>query len=333
MKPSQLPTVLDIALDTLQPVMLWGAPGIGKSQITRQWADRNDLPVIDKRLSQMEPSDLLGIPHFENGETRWARPEWFPTVEKHGPRGVLLLDEITSAPPSMAAAAYQLVLDRCIGDHHLPGGWLVIAAGNRLEDRGVVHAMPAPLANRFWHFTLEPELDDLRAYAIRQKWDIRIPAFLAFRPELMHSFDAGSKDPAFPSPRTWEFLNNALKSDRLPADLRHETFAGLVGKGAAVEFEAFIEMAGRVTPPDVALSNPNGAPIPTDKGVLFATVGALAAATTHENIGSAYTYVRRIEDVEFQVLYSRDIVTADSTLANTEAFISWSVDNTDVNFA
>ena len=77
--------------------MLWGAPGIGKSQIIAQVASAHDVDIIDIRLSQMEPSDLRGIP-FKNGElVDWSIPSLLPDEKRHGKQGILFLDEITSA--------------------------------------------------------------------------------------------------------------------------------------------------------------------------------------------------------------------------------------------
>ena len=105
MRPAQLLTILDREFTSTTeghhtPVMLWGPPGVGKSQIVAQIAQKHGVPVIDIRLSQMEPSDLRGIP-FRAGETvEWAVPGILPNAERHGPTGILFLDEITSAPPA-----------------------------------------------------------------------------------------------------------------------------------------------------------------------------------------------------------------------------------------
>ena len=164
------------------PVMLWGPPGVGKSQMVAQVADRNDVPVIDIRLSQMEPSDLRGIPFRVDERVEWAVPAMLPDRNRHGERGILFLDEITSAPPSVSAAAYQLILDRRLGAYTVPAGWAIFAAGNRQGDRGVTYTMPAPLANRFSHFEVETHLDDWVAWAYANGIDERVIAFLRFRP-------------------------------------------------------------------------------------------------------------------------------------------------------
>ncbi len=125
MRPAQLEVILDQEfLSTKEghhtPVMLWGPPGVGKSQIVAQIGARHQVPVIDIRLSQMEPSDLRGIP-FRTGEhVEWATPAILPDAQRHGEEGILFLDEITSAPPSVSAAAYQLILDRRLGEYEVP---------------------------------------------------------------------------------------------------------------------------------------------------------------------------------------------------------------------
>ena len=142
MRPAQLITNLDCEFNSAleghhTPAMLWGPPGVGKSQMVAQIAERHQVPVIDIRLSQMEPSDLRGIPFRTDGRVEWAIPALLPDAERHGPSGILFLDEITSAPPAVSAAAYQLILDRRLGEYKIPAGWAIFAAGNRQGDRGV----------------------------------------------------------------------------------------------------------------------------------------------------------------------------------------------------
>ncbi|PWB49295.1 MAG: ATPase, partial [Nitrosomonadales bacterium] len=183
MRPAQLMTILEREFTSAAeghhtPVMLWGPPGVGKSQIIAEVAARHHAPVVDIRLSQMEPSDLRGIPFRVGDHVEWAVPAMLPDAVRHGPVGVLFLDEITSAPPSVSAAAYQLILDRRLGNYRVPDGWAIFAAGNRQGDRGVTYTMPAPLANRFSHFEVEANLDDWVAWAYHSGIDERLIAFL-----------------------------------------------------------------------------------------------------------------------------------------------------------
>ncbi|RMD71780.1 MAG: MoxR family ATPase, partial [Gammaproteobacteria bacterium] len=254
MRPTQLQEVLEAEFLSAReghhtPVMLWGPPGVGKSQMVAQIGKRHGVPVIDLRLSQMEPSDLRGIPFRVGDRVEWAVPSLLPDEERHGPFGILFLDEINAAPPTVSSAAYQLILDRRLGEYVVPEGWAIFAAGNRQGDRGVTYQMPAPLANRFAHFEVEVNLDDWVAWALENGIDERIIAFLRFRPERLFQFDAAANPTAFPSPRTWEFAHRALqKFDERP-DLLGAALHGSIGQAAALEFMAFLRSLDQL--PDI----------------------------------------------------------------------------------
>lgn len=246
MRPAHLSKVLQQEFTSAvhglhTPVMLWGPPGVGKSQIVAQIAAENDAPVIDIRLSQMEPSDLRGIPMRAGDHVEWAIPSILPDAERHGEAGVLFLDEITSAPPSVSAAAYQLILDRCLGNYRVPDGWAIFAAGNRQGDRGVTYTMPSPLANRFSHFDVDINLDDWVRWAYRAGVDDRIIAFLRFRPEKLFEFDPAHNPVAFPTPRSWEFAHNALQKFGESTELLTETLQACVGPATGIELKAYID--------------------------------------------------------------------------------------------
>lgn len=245
MRPAHLSVVLEkefkgAAAGNHTPVMLWGPPGVGKSEMVAQVAGKNNVEVIDIRLSQMEPSDLRGIPFRDNSSVEWAVPAMLPNEERHGKTGILFLDEITSAAPSVSAAAYQLILDRRLGQYDVPKGWAIFAAGNRQGDRGVTYTMPAPLANRFSHFEVDLNLDDWVAWAYEHEIDERIIAFLRFRPDLLFDFDPAHNPVAFPSPRSWEFAHRALQKFTDRPDLLTGSLQACVGPAAGVELNAFI---------------------------------------------------------------------------------------------
>jgi hypothetical protein len=258
MRPTHLSTILDKEfLGTLQgyhtPVMLWGPPGVGKSQIVAQIGQRHGVPVIDVRLSQMEPSDLRGIPFRDKELVEWAIPSMLPDAERHGAMGILFLDEITSAVPSVSAAAYQLILDRRLGDYRVPEGWAIFAAGNRQGDRGVTYTMPAPLANRFSHFEVDLNLDDWVAWAYKHNIDERIIGFLRFRPEQLFRFDPAHNPVAFPTPRSWEFAHRALQKFSDSPALLLGTLQACVGPAAGIELKAFVDSLDQMPDLDAIL--------------------------------------------------------------------------------
>jgi hypothetical protein len=254
--------------------MLWGPPGVGKSRIIADIAKARGAQLIDIRLSQMEPTDLRGIP-FRTGDTvEWSVPAILPDEVRHGPRGILFLDEINAAPPTVSAAAYQLILDRRLGEYQVPEGWAIFAAGNRQGDRGVTYVMPAPLANRFTHYDLEPHLDDWVAWAYRAGVDSRIVAFLRFRPDLLFDFDPARNPVAFPSPRTWEFAHLALTKFQGVPELLGDALQACVGKAAGIELKAFLDHMDRL--PDIdAILRGDRTDVPADIDLQYGVAAAL----------------------------------------------------------
>ena len=319
MRPAHLLAVIEKEYDSTQhghhtPVMLWGPPGVGKSQMVAQVAANHDVPLIEIRLSQMEPSDLRGIP-FRNGEeVEWAVPAMLPSEHRHGPRGILFIDEITSAPPSVSAAAYQLILDRKLGEYAIPDGWAIIAAGNRQGDRGVTYSMPAPLANRFSHYEVEINLDDWVAWAYANQIDERIIAFLRFRQDLLFDFDAAHNPVAFPSPRSWEFAHRALQKFGEVPDLLLGALQACVGNAAGIELKAFIDSLDQM--PDLdAIVNGEDVPTPTEIDLQYAVATALVgrAIRARENgdaqkvHGNILNYAGKFRQREMGVMMVSDM--------------------------
>ena len=301
MRPAQLLTILDREFASTRqghhtPVMLWGPPGVGKSDMVRQTGQRHDCPVIDIRLSQMEPSDLRGIP-FRNGEfVEWAAPAILPNALRHGDTGILFLDEITSAPPSVSAAAYQLILDRRLGEYEVPEGWAIFAAGNRQGDRGVTYTMPAPLANRFSHFDVDTHLDDWVAWAYEHSIDERVSAFLRFRPELLFDFDPAHNPVAFPSPRSWEFAHRSLHKFADHGDLLQGALQACVGPAAGIELTAFVNSLDKMPDLDDIVAGKE-VPVPDEIDLQYAVAAALVGrAIRAQDGGDAMQVTGRILD-------------------------------------
>lgn len=279
MRPSHLIAVIEKEFQSTTaghhtPVMLWGPPGVGKSQIVAQVAQKHSVPVIDIRLSQMEPSDLRGIPFRVDEEVEWAVPSMLPSEKRHGKSGFLFLDEITSAPPTVSAAAYQLILDRRLGNYRVPEGWVIIAAGNRQGDRGVTYSMPAPLANRFSHYEVDTHLDDWVAWAYDNNIDDRVIGFVRFRPELLFDFDSAQNPVAFPSPRSWEYAHRAVQKFENQPQLLLESLQACVGQAAGIELHAFIENLDQM--PDLeSILRGESVPVPKEIDLQYAVASAL----------------------------------------------------------
>jgi len=313
------------------PVMLWGPPGVGKSQMVVQVGERHDVPVIDVRLSQMAPSDLRGIPFRVEDTVEWAIPAMLPDAERHGPEGILFLDEITSAAPSVSAAAYQLILDRRLGEYQVPQGWAIFAAGNRQGDRGVTYTMPAPLANRFAHFEVESHLDDWVSWAYRHGIDERLIAFLRFRPDLLFDFDPAHNPVAFPSPRSWEFAHRALQKFGDGGGLLVDTLQACVGPAAGVELEAFVRNLDKLPDIDGILAGEE-VKVPKEVDLQYAVAAALVGRALRAKgtpeakdvYGAILNFAGRFRQREMGVMLVSDMHRAiGQELFNVPEFSPW----------
>lgn len=320
MRPAQIIAILDgefLSTETGNhtPVMLWGPPGVGKSQIVRDIGSRHSVKVVDIRLSQMEPSDLRGIPFRIDDTVEWAVPAMLPDTKRHGAKGILFLDEITSAAPTVSAAAYQLILDRRLGEYQVPDGWAIFAAGNRQGDRGVTYSMPAPLANRFSHLEFETHLDDWVLWAYSNNIDERVIAFLRFRPELLFDFDPAHNPVAFPSPRSWEFAHRALQKFQHNADLLLGSLQACVGPAAGIELKAFIDNLDNLPDIDAITSGDKSVPVPKETDLQYAVAAALVGRSirtqgsdnANEALGHILDYASRFPQREMGVMLVSDM--------------------------
>ncbi|MBE1426266.1 MoxR-like ATPase [Desulfomicrobium macestii] len=325
MKPSSVMNALETLIHVQQPVFLWGAPGVGKSQVVAQAAKRLGLELVDVRAVLLDPVDLRGIPRIDdNGNAIWCPPSFLP---RQG-RGVLFLDELNTAPPLVQAACYQLILDRKLGEYTLPDGWTVIAAGNRESDRSVTHRMPTALANRLVHLDFEPDLDDWLAWAEGAGIDARLCHFLRFRPKLLHSFDPTRAEKAFPSPRSWEFVSRILGAGTRWNTLR-DLLKGAVGEAAAAECMGFLKVHSLMPDVEQVLADPGGVALPGDPAVLYAMCEALARRASELTMNSLAVLASRLP-VEFGVLLMRDAAGTDPDIVETDAFQIWACANSDV---
>jgi hypothetical protein len=192
----------------------------------------------------MDPTDLKGIPFYdkESHTALWAPPAFLP---KEG-EGILFLDELNSAPPSVQASAYQLILDRAIGEYTLPKGWKIIAAGNNEEDHGITYKMAAPLANRFIHLELEIDTQEWLSWAHQNNIDFRIIAYIRYKNEMLFAFSEENK--SFPTPRSWEFVSKIFATNISGVALL-ETISGAIGEDVAIDLLQFAKVANSL--PDI----------------------------------------------------------------------------------
>lgn len=236
-----------------RPVFLWGPPGVGKSELVRQIAQDLNGTMIDFRLAIRQPTDIMGIPFYnkDTGTMDWAPPIDLPSAEfaKQYPVVVLFLDELNAAAPAVQAAAYQLVLDRRVGQYRLPDNVVIVAAGNRESDKGVTFRMPTPLANRFVHLEVRVDFATWFDWAVQHNVHRDVVGYLNFAKGDLFDFDSKSSSRAFATPRSWTFLSDLLADDTITSSELSDLAAGTVGEGVAVKFMAHRKIAADLPNP------------------------------------------------------------------------------------
>lgn len=306
-----------VPIKTFPSVMLWGAPGVGKSQAVRQIAKEIELQtgkktvVTDVRLLLFSPIDLRGIPTANHDKTLavWLKPQIFQMDASSKVVNVLFLDEISAAPQSVQASAYQITLDRVVGEHKLPENCIVIAAGNRVTDKSVAYKMPRALANRLMHFEVESSFSSWKKWAITSKINDKVLGFLSFKQNYLFDSEQNSEDLAFTTPRSWEMVSNVLNFACGDVEKARHLIAGLVGEGVAIEFRSWCKVYKDLPSiEDIFAGKENKVPTGTD--ALYALTSAmLSYAVEHKDelgkIQNSIVYADRLPP-DFSVMLLKD---------------------------
>ena len=296
----------NLPMNLLPSVMLWGAPGVGKSQGVRQLArgienaTKKSVHVTDARLLLFNPIDLRGIPTSNEDKTLavWLKPKIFHMDDSPGVINILFLDEISAAPPSVQAAAYQITLDRSVGEHKLPDNCIVIAAGNRVTDKSVAYKMPKALANRLCHFEIECDFKSWKEWAIQSGVSEKVIGFLTFRPTYLMMFDPASDDLAFTTPRSWEMVSNILNLASDDVEKSYAMIAGCIGIGAALEFRTWCAVYNNL--PNIRdIFDGKCMQVPKQTDVMYAVIsGMVCYAAKHtdeiDRIANSILYAQKL---------------------------------------
>lgn len=296
--------------------LLTSSPGVGKSAIVAQIAKQYNLKMIDLRLSQCMPEDLNGLPMRQGNKATFTPYDMFPLENEDIPEGfdgwMLFLDELTSATKPVQAAAYKLILDRMVGSFKLHPNVAIVAAGNKITDKAVVHQMSTALQSRVVHYEMETNAKDFLNYAMTSDIDYRITGFISFQPHKVMDFRPDHQDKTFACPRTWEFLSRLIKGEDVSPAIAPR-IAGTVGQGAAVEFIAFAQEYDRIPKFRDIMNDPKGAMVPAEASTKYATISMLIENTNATNMADVITYLSRFP-IEIQVIFCRGIGARHPTL-------------------
>jgi len=311
-----------------------GSPGVGKSDIMRSIAKQLRLKVIDLRLSQCDPTDLMGFPNVQGTKARYVPMETFPikgdslpvemdekgTITHTYDGWLLFLDELPSAPRAVQAAAYKLILDKMVGQHPLHSCVAIMSAGNKATDKAIVNSMSTAIQSRLVHMELAVSLNDWSQWASENGIDSRIIGFLNYKPGLLHKFSPDHTDKTFPCPRTWAFTSRLSKEQAVTmTDL--PLYAGVVGQGAAQEFITFAELYQSLPKIEEIVRSPQTVAIAGEISIRYAIATYVADHIDEKNAEAVVHFLDRL-DVEMQVVAYRLAVNRKNALVANQSIYS-----------
>lgn len=306
--------------------MLAGSPGIGKSDIARQIAKEHGLKVIDLRLSQCDPTDLLGFPSIKGDKAGYVPMETFPIEGDPLPAGyngwLLFLDEFNSATTGVQAAAYKLVLDRMVGVHHLHKNVAIMCAGNLDTDGAIVQEQSSALQSRLVHLEMVVDVEDWLEWATSNGIHHHITDYIRFKPKALYTFTADHTDKTYACPRTWEFTNRHMKVLSTSSPDMIPLMSGTLSEGVAREFITFTKIYDDLPKMSQIQSAPDTTRVPDEPSILYALSGSISNYIKPDSAEHLLKYVSRMP-VEFQVITLKESVSRNPGMTTVPAVQKW----------
>lgn len=278
--------LLEMNSDFRLALFVWGPPGIGKSDIVKQVGEAKGIRVQDIRLSQMDPTDLRGLPYEKDGVAEWLRPNFLDSSTPC----ILFLDELNHAPPAVQSAAYQLILDKRVGDFSLHPESICVGASNH-EGSGIIgHQLPLPLKNRLMHVELTHDVEEWIQWAHSTKVDPRIRGYIKVHSDRlfrMPKSEAIAKTYGYPTPRSWEAVSAIIKGKKFKEiDTGEEAvmMCGCIGNEAKENFTTYLRLVDEYSSPEAILENPKLLNDCDEKSILWAIMTTISEIVTEDDV-------------------------------------------------
>lgn len=318
-----------------EATMLWGPPGIGKSDLLRRIAEDEDFIFIDIRASTMAPEDMLGIPYREGKITYWATPAFLPPTDSDL-KYLIVFEELPTATEAVQSTLYQIILDRKHGMYDLPKNASVVATGNRRDDQGVFHPYADALKDRFWNLELKPDIREWLQWAYENDVADEVRGYISIKPEALSRADPDNDDEymlrdehrSFTTPRSWTKVSKYLTEYGRPeSQVEYVLYSGKIGPEAASDFIAFLDQWRDLVHPRTIIDDPENAPIPENTSALIATCSSLYRLADDTNFSAIVKYAQRLPRPEVRAFLVDSCVNRDSTLRDTPHWIAYAATN------
>jgi len=331
MRAKQLNQAIKFAIKNKYPLLIKGAPGIGKTQVLTQACLETGTELIVSHPVVSDPTDYKGLPFpTKDGTEATFLPfgDLLKLINADKPT-VFFLDDIGQASSSVQASLMHLLLARRINGHRVSDQVIFLAATNRRQDRAAVQGILEPVKSRFASILeLEVNVDDWVEWAIENDMSTELIAFIRYRPNLLHDCKPTADIINTPNPRTVAAVGMMMNAG-LPKDTEYEMISGAAGEGFAAEFLGFLKVYRDLPDIEKLIADPENAIVSDEPSALFAVCSALSAAAKKSNFGNIIKYTDRLPG-EFQVLLIKDAIKRSKSLSNTKEFSAWAIKHADV---
>lgn len=328
--PSQLEKCILRALFSGNVPFITSQPGIGKSSIVNQIAEKYKLEPVTIMLSLMDPTLISGFPKVEGNKTKFFPLDIFPLEDTPLPEGkvgwLIFFDEANTAAKLVQACAYRIILDRMVGSFKLNPKAYIVCAGNRVEDSALAEELSTAMQSRLSHFSLTVDVKEWLKWASENNLNQKVISFIGWKGlSALNNFDPDHSDKTFACCRTWHFVSNLLNfvgSDFDIKDLK-EDIEGLVGMGPANEFVAYCGIFESLTPYEEIVALNGYVDLPSTVGVQYAYTSILGEKLTTDTISKVMPFILKFPP-ELQVLILRGYISKDIKNASNPLITEWS---------
>jgi len=329
MTPKELKSALLKAMPAKLPILIKGAPGIGKSDIVEQVAKELKMDLIISHPVVSDPTDAKGLPAIVDGKAEFLPYGDLRQMMEAKKPTIVFLDDLGQAPAVVQAAFMQLILARRVNGHKVSKHIVFVAATNRRQDRAGVTGILEPVKSRFASIVeLEADAQEWIEWALDNDVPMEVIGLIHYQPSMLTAGQPTADIVNHPCPRTIAYAGKLIKAGMDS----FEELSGALGQTGAASLKGFMDVYRSLPDLDEIIDHPDTTDVPTEPSALYATAMALVEKATPENVASIFTYVKRFsrQTADVGVFLVKDLIKKNPKIQNTTAFIQWASDHADM---